>query len=69
MGVQLLSMLPMLLFFTALTVAVIFFIRLIIKAAQYLDLVLYEKNMAVQKSIQDTGHKSDLNNKTNARKP
>ena len=69
MGVHLLSMLPMLLFFTALNVAVVFLIRLLIKAAQYLDLVLYEKNMAVQKSIQDTSHKSDLNNKTNARKP
>ena len=52
------SALPALLLYSILTVSVVFFIRLMIRATQYLYLVNYEKNIALQKAISDTGDKT-----------
>ena len=55
----LLTMLPALVFCGVLIVASVFFIRLMMKATQYLSFVNYEKSMMLQKGAQDTSERSN----------
>jgi len=66
MGEILLSTLPTLLFVIAVIVTLVFLIRLLAQVTHYLSLVNYEKDMLIQKNIQDAIEKTKTN--TNMRR-
>ena len=61
MGEMLLSTLPTLLFVIAIIVTLVFLIRLLAQVTHYLSLVNYEKDIMIQKSIQDANEKTNTN--------